>query len=436
MPRLSKVISKKLNGIGKNALVSNTIWSFGAKLSAMVFYFIADIFYARILGVEKYAEWAFFFAIANMAFYIGWFGINLSAKVHISKSKEKEKCLGAALQVRVVFSVIISFEILLLADTIAERTGYPKPYENLRSLMYLMAGMVFFNSFTEFFKHLYIGIQEYKKLFVITTMEYLSYCLFGIIFLLMYNNAVSIALGYCMAGLAILVCNILMTVRKCDLKTVWNGIKDITLQKDILKYALPMVLTSIGGLILTEMDTFMLGLMSSKEQVAVYSISKQIVSKSTHINMAIWTGTVTSLAMITKDNLEDKKRQFKKVSRINAGVSLAVCLCFLLFGKIAIHIIYGDDYSTASLLLVTLIPYQFLHCVSSLNANFLDFMGHARNRAIWYLSVIFINLTLNWLLIPMYGAKGAAVATSLSLVPYTIYCLYDVRNIFRNMSKW
>ena len=58
----------------KDTLLTNIIWSFVAKLFAMVFYFLADIFYARFLGVNNYAEWVFFFSIANMAFCVGWFG--------------------------------------------------------------------------------------------------------------------------------------------------------------------------------------------------------------------------------------------------------------------------------------------------------------------------------------------------------------------------
>ena len=59
-------------------------------------------------------------------------------------------------------------------------------------------------------------------------------------------------------------------------------------------------------------------------------------------------------------------------------------------------------------------------------------MGRARRRAVWYTSVIVINLSLNYVLIPIYGGAGAAVATVISLIPYTIYCIYDIRNIFIN----
>ncbi len=181
-----------------------------------------------------------------------------------------------------------------------------------------------------------------------------------------------------------------------------------------------------------EMDTFMLGLFCTKEQISVYSIAKQLVSKATNVNMAIWTGTVASLAMITKENFEEKKTKFIRVSRLNNAASLIICVCFVLFGKTAIRFVYGNEYMAAGNILILLIPYYFLFCMSSLYANFLDFMGHAKTRAFWFVSVIVINICLNYLLIPIYGASGAVIATIVSLIPYTIYCLCDVQKMYKN----
>ncbi|MDE7414898.1 MAG: oligosaccharide flippase family protein [Lachnospiraceae bacterium] len=419
----------------ENGMISNIMWSFLAKLFAMLFYFIADVFYARFLGIDAYAEWVFFFSVANMAFCIGWFGINISSKVHIAKSDERENCFGAAIGVRLGISSILFIVMIGTAPFIAGKIGYPQPYSNLGILMYIMGGMVFLNSFTEFFKQFYIGIQELRELCIITFIEYFSYCLFSIAFLLINSNPTSIAFGYCAAGMVILICNGLIISRKYDTGLMLEGIRNLPQQKKILKYAVPLVLTSLGGLVLMEMDTFMLGLFCSKEQVSVYSIAKQLVSRATNVNMAIWTGTVSSLAMITKQNFQEGKNKFKKVSRLNNATALFICLCFALFGETAIQYVYGVKYTAAGKILYLLIPYYFLYCVSSLYANFLDFMGHAKTRALWFISVILINFSFNYLLIPRSGVAGAAIATLISVIPYTLYCLYDVWHIL-NQQKY
>lgn len=418
----------------KNELVSNIIWSFLAKAFAMVFYFIADIFYARFLGIDMYAEWVFFFSVANMAFRISCLGVNISSKVHVAKSPVKEHCFGAALCVRTVVSGTMLFLILIIAPILSGNIGYPNPYPNLKLLMGIMGGMAFLYSFTEFFKQLYIGIQELKKLCIVTFIEYFSYCFFTICFLFIKDNPTSIAFGYCVAGILVLLYNTTGIFKKYRKELVFEGIRNLQIQKKILKYAVPLALTTLGSLVLLEMDTFMLGLFGTKEQVSVYSIAKQLVSKATNVNMAIWTGTVASLALITKENFEEKKNKFKKVSRINNLTALFICVCFALLGRIAIEIVYGIEYADAGNILLLLTPYYLLYCLSSLYANFLDFIGHAKMRALWYTSVIVINLALNYLLIPKYGAVGAAIATIVSIIPYTIYCVYDVWNIFQHRT--
>lgn len=418
-----------------NKLINNVGWSFLAKILAMILYFFADIFYARILGVEGYAEWAYFFSICNMTFYIGWFGINLSFKVNISKSDCKESCLGAALPIRCLVSFFVAVLVIVLASPLAIKIGYPYPYKNLKCLLYILSGMVFFNSLTDFFKQMYIGVQAYKNLCIITFVEYFSYGFFSVIFLIICRNPISIAIGYCIGGSVILICNILAVYRKYNTKVIYKNRKNKELQISIIKYAIPLISTSIGGLILTEMDTMMLGIFSIKEQVSLYSIVKMLVSQSVNINMAIWTGTIGSISIITKDNFKEKNRQFEKVNKINIIVSLFICICFVIFGKYAICLVYGNKYGAVGGIIIRLIPYQFLYCVSSLKANFLDFMGCAKRRSIWYISVIVINMVLNYLLIPVYGANGAAIASSISLIPYTLYCIYDVKKIFKNLKK-
>lgn len=422
---------KNWNDCIKSTLLSNIAWSFLAKIFAMLFYFIADVFYARFLGIDAYAEWVFFFSIANITFCIGWFGINISSKVYIAKSDEKAQCFGAAIKVRVLFSSIIFVIIIILAPLIAPKIGYPEPYSNLKKLMFFLSSMIVVNSFTEFFKHIYIGIQEYKNLCIITFTEYFLLCLFSVVLLLINNNPTSIALGYCITGLSTLVCNIFIFTKKYDISLIRKGTKNLQLQKSIIKYSIPLVLTSLGGLVLIEMDTFMLGLFCSKEQVSVYYIAKQLISKATNINMAIWTGTITSLTTITKNNYEEKKHKFKLVNRLNYTISIIICMFFAIFGKFVIQLIYGIEYTNAGKILILLIPYYLLFCISSLYANFLDFMGHAQKRALWFISVIVINFIFNYYLIPKYAGIGAAFATIISIIPYTIYCIFDVIHIFK-----
>lgn len=413
-----------------NKWFKNISYSLLGKIIAMIFLMLLDICAARILDMNNYAEWVYFFSISTMLFYIGWFGINRSAKIFISQcidDKEKINCLAAACLLRLMFSFFIAIMIVIVMPNMADLLGYPDKYPNLKWLLGFASVLVFFNSITEFFKEWFQGIDSFKKIFIITTVEYSGYFVFSVTGLLVYRNPRMIAFGYVVSGIVagMIGCWFLYKLYKSSFYLIDNTFKGKILA--ILKYALPLMVISIGGLILVEMDTFMLGLLGTKEDVAIYNIAKNLCSKATHINNALTVGVMTSFASISKENFEEKKLSFRKAIRINLMVTMIVSFCFFLFAGIAIDILYGNLYSKAGELLKLLIIYYALYSISAFFSLFLDFQNKAAVRSICYLSVIVINLVLNYLLIRIYGSKGAALATDVSLIPYTIVVIILTR---------
>ena len=97
----------------REKLIKNSSWSIASKLSATVLFFTADILIARILNIEEYAEWAFFYSILSMMFYVFWFGVNGSVKVFISKTQAETEgrrvCLQAGIRVRTIVTLTLAF---------------------------------------------------------------------------------------------------------------------------------------------------------------------------------------------------------------------------------------------------------------------------------------------------------------------------------------
>lgn len=396
-----------------------------AKIVAMLFAFMLDILLARILGVDDYAEWTFFYTTVTMMYYLAWFGINSSVKVLVSKQTtdlDTGVCIRAGLILRTLVSLIFSVAILACSKQIAIIFGYPEKYSNLLFLYKCAGAMVFLNSFAEFFKELNIGLQKYKNLFWVTLNEFGWNFLFGALGACLFKSVIGVAWGYLFSGIIILIAGFTgMGKIRYDRKT--NGIKCRRMLKEIFRYALPLAVTGIGGMILTEMDTFMLGIISTKQQVSIYSIAKQLCSKAAHINYALATGTLTSLSVISAADREAKTAELKKISNVNLMITGFVSAAFIIAGPFAIRILYGNAYQGAGTILVWLVPYYILYSISTFFSMFLDFQGKAGVRSISYCLVLMINFILNWMLIPKYGAVGASIATGMSLLPYALIVL-------------
>ena len=100
-------------------LIKNSAWAYAAKLAAVLLFFAADIIIARNLDIAQYAEWAFFFSILSMTYYVCWFGVNGSAKVFVSKTvrdtEERRACIRAGIRVRTAVTLALAVPALLLA---------------------------------------------------------------------------------------------------------------------------------------------------------------------------------------------------------------------------------------------------------------------------------------------------------------------------------
>lgn len=423
----------------QSSILTNTLYTLGGKFAAMLLYMALDIACARILSLDDYAEWVFFYVIFTMMCYVGWCGINTSAKVFVSKESDGAgvtKTIQASFLLRLIVSTAISIIIISVAYPLAKWMGYPSKYPNLFCLCFFAGVMVFLNSYSEFFKEMFMGLGDFKRVCFFTTLEFLGYFVFSVLFLIFMKNVKAMALGYVCSGIVILVIGVI-SLKHITGARILPGKMDgyQAIMWKILKYAIPIAVSSVGGMILVEMDTFMLGILSTKSQIANYGIAKNLCTKAVHVNYALTVGSMTSFSVLTVENIRAKYSSFKRVGNLNILISAVIAAAFLLLGNTMIMILYGAEYCEAGKILNYLVPYYIMYAISSFYATFLDFQGKAKTRSVCYCSVVMLNLILNSLLIPKFGAVGASVATSISLVPYTVLVMIITRRVIGSYSK-
>lgn len=410
------------------------------KAIGMLSLVLLDIVIARRLNIDGYAEWVYYFSVLTMLFFVGWLGINASAKVAVSHCKtriDSEYCLTGAMILRMIASSVISIVLMLLLLVLSGRLGYPHKYPDLKSLILYSGFLIFFNSFTEFYKEILMGLEKFGILFMITVLEYVGYFVFAC--LLLYRNAsvICVAKAYCISGFIVFTVGFVFLRRKYDLfkKSLFQSGRIQNFLSEVAKYAIPLFLIGVGVVILIEIDTFMLGMLSNKREMAMYNIAKNFNSKATHINYSIVVGAMTSFALIDRNSYSEKRTQFKKVCAINGIVTAFVALTMTFLVPIMIRLLYGEKYVAAGAVTRMLIPYYVLYSVSTFYSTFLDFRGMAKVRSQIYIGIIALDIILNYLLIPRLGANGAALATSISLLPYTVTVMIVSEREWKKIKK-
>lgn len=92
---------------------------------------------------------------------------------------------------------------------------------------------------------------------------------------------------------------------------------------------------------------------------------------------------------------------------------------------------YGPEYAEAYKVLYALIPYFVMMGYCLYMSNLLDYQKKANWRSVFYIVMIVTDIVLNMLWIPKLGAVGAALATSVSTVPYFVFLILSSKNIFK-----
>lgn len=200
---------------------------------------------------------------------------------------------------------------------------------------------------------------------------------------------------------------------------------------DILQHVKPNCILFIPILAVSlykVMDKIMLGLMTTKTEVGLYTSAEQVIQ----IPMALITGM--GMVMLPKmsylfanNSIAESKSYFKK--SIMLAMFCASSMCFGLMGiaRYFVPVFYGDEYSKCIILFQILLP----SCVFLAFANVIrtQFLIPKQMDGIFIKSVSLgavINLICNWLLIPLYQSIGAAIGT---LVAEIVVCVYQIIKI-------
>lgn len=174
----------------------------------------------------------------------------------------------------------------------------------------------------------------------------------------------------------------------------------------------------------------MIGYFLSSSEVGIYAVAKQIILKLPHIALALSMGTMPIFAKLNEKNKEELKKKLIKILKINTSIYAIIVLILIFLSPIFIPLLFGNEYVASVLPLQILTIYLFFMAMSVILSTFLDYVGKAKIRAYNIIITIVLNIVLNVILIPQYGAAGAAIATSISYLPYIVLNILGTRKSF------
>jgi O-antigen/teichoic acid export membrane protein len=211
-----------------------------------------------------------------------------------------------------------------------------------------------------------------------------------------------------------------------------------TTAKSLLKDCWPLFFSTLLTMIYLRIDQVMLGNMAGSRELGNYSVAVRISEAWYFIPVVITSSVFPAFVKVETASEELFKAHMQKLYNIMVLLAYVVALPVTFFAKEIIQFLFTSSYADAGPLLAILIW-----------TGLFTSLGAARNVLViaknWtrvdLLSIgmgCALNIILNYVLIPEYGAKGAVFATFVSYwfaVHGTCFVFKPLRATGRMMTK-
>ncbi len=422
-------MNKFVKGLLGNKEIKNAGWIIGGRVAQMFLSFFVSIFTARYLGPSNYG--LINYASAYVAFFTSLctLGINsVIIKDFVDNPNEQGEAIGTTIVLRAISSILSSLMIVGIVGIIDRGETQTILVTALCSV-----ALVFqiFDTINYWFQSRY----QSKVTSIATLVAYIATSIYKIVLLILQKNVIWFAFATSVDYIVLAI--FLMTAfdKHGGPKLRFSWKKGKYLLSKSYHYILSGMMVAIYG----QTDKLMLKQMLDETVVGYYSLAASINTMWVFVLGAVIDSLYpTIMALYKSGDKSAFERKNRQLYAIVIYVSIFVAILFALFGKYAVVLLYGKQYEPAAMPLSIISWYTIF-----------SYLGVARNAWIvcnnkqkylkyMYFSAVVINIFLNFIFIPIWGASGAAFASLITQISTSIVlpCLIkDMRPNVRLMIE-
>lgn len=212
-----------------------------------------------------------------------------------------------------------------------------------------------------------------------------------------------------------------ITILAVTLVFAWNTRKewlamirqciDLVQLKSMLRFGMPLIMGGIAYWGLTAMDKLFLRNLSTFDELGIYSVASSFAAAAIifqSVFSTVWAPIVYKWAAEGINN--------EKIDQVTEYVLVAVVLIFVLAGLFSWVVTYllPEKYDRVQYILVACMAYPLFYTLSETTVVGLGITRRSGYAMLAAIIAAFINMLGNYVLVPSYGATGAAVSAAFS----------------------
>jgi len=192
---------------------------------------------------------------------------------------------------------------------------------------------------------------------------------------------------------------------------------NFTYAKNILSQRWYFILSGLMITLYMRSDQVMLGsMLPNRIELGIYSAAVRVAEMWYFVPMAIITSFKPVIMNNKKTNESSYIKSVQLLYTIVAWLGITFGVLILLFSKLIVSILYGVEYLKASSILSISVWAGTFAMLGSARSTWLICEGLQRYTLVYTFSGLAVNIILNYIMIPKFGAYGAASATLASQV--------------------
>lgn len=255
---------------------------------------------------------------------------------------------------------------------------------------------------------------------------------FNILFLPVLDFGVT---GYV---LSTVLADLVTTVFLILFTRLWRAVKLKSVSgqtiREMLKFCLPLVPTTIFWWITGVSDRYMVAWMCSDQLNGLYTVAYKIP------NLLIYAVSIFDsawkLSVSAEEDPEACRDFYSRVWRIYTTVAFLGGAALMLCSRLFALILFAEDYQAAWIY----IPVLTFATVFTALDTFLGSVYFTSKKTVWSMITACVgaglNVALNFLLIPRWGAMGASIATLASYLIVCVLRLVTTRRLIPFKQEW
>ena len=399
---------------------SNALWLIGGKVMQMILSLVVGILSARYLGPSNYGLISYGTALVNFFMCFCTLGINsIIVKDFFDHPEDRGRAIGSAVLMRAISSFCSCILIIGIATLIDYGDWTTVAVVALCSISLLFHA---FDTINYWFQSQYKSKISSIALFV----AYAATSVYKIILLILNKSvfwfAFATSVDYMVLGVLLLI-----------FYKKHNGPKlgvSWATGKRLLSKSYHYIFSGMMVAIYAQTDKLMLKQMLDEASVGYYATATAICSMWTFVLSAIIDSMYPTIIQSFKENKELFERKNRQLYAIVFYVSVFVSVGFLLLGGLAVRILYGEAYMPAVMPLKVVTWYTAFSYFGVARNAWMVCNDKQKYLKYMYIFAAILNVGLNFILIPVWGPTGAAVASLVTQIFTSIvlpYCIKDLR---------